>query len=787
MAGNFVGRQALLTRILKADTKEGQAGRFFVVPGVPGSGKTEFLNQLKRAVEKAEGSPGGKVIHVRCSSYEAAGSRRATQAFDEAVEFRQFKALLQDSFPLADEGAESDTQLWTERRPGYGHPGARGETGSDPDQLIEQAAKDVTTLTRNLAGQEERVLVLVDDFDLFAGRPIGDWVLRWLAGIKGADIVVTHLSALTRQAPRWPSHAIMVPLGNLSHHDVQQYLASSERVGPDVARDIIEPIWEFTGGHPQALVLVADLIRGSGQPSDAVEVIRQVGAHEGRHAEHLEELVERIFRVIDDEEFRLAVYSLCVIRYFDLALVMRLLDVDKAHATTLIDHMRQFSFVSEDGTHGFLAISAFVRRIGQANHTDGSRRGEIHAAAAEHFLGLMDAEAADDDTWAQAWHRLEDRLFQFFKKEWLHHLSQLTGRRRRMGRLEIARLFLDGFWWWGCYVPFPFCEEILADWMSVTGDGSQEGREDREWGRGLRAVYDAYPKGNRLERATRPQLVTVRRYLRQLWDRGGLDNPGDNPDARHVRGVVNVFLADALRYLNPADVRVDEALDDAAALLAEDDEYFVAWIDIQRADLDLQRGQWEHAMSLARQAAQQHAKYEDHELIANFHRIHADADWGRGEAGPALDGYARAVLHAYAAQIQGKPDPYTNAFQQEMTERCLERMAELRAAGGDGGDGSATLLVLRGACARIRAFFGEYWDAVEGREVTDVAAEVVRALTDGVREEAASVLFPTLAPGAGTGLTGAGAGWELICHDVCHEMMPELSALPGTPLPPAAD
>ena len=102
MAGNFVGRQALLTRILKADTKEGQAGRFFVVPGVPGSGKTEFLNQLKRAVEKAEGSPGGKVIHVRCSSYEAAGSRRATQAFDEAVEFRQFKALLQDSFPLAE-------------------------------------------------------------------------------------------------------------------------------------------------------------------------------------------------------------------------------------------------------------------------------------------------------------------------------------------------------------------------------------------------------------------------------------------------------------------------------------------------------------------------------------------------------------------------------------------------------------------------------------------------------------------------------------------------------------
>ncbi len=786
MASNFVGRQALLTRILKAEIEPGRTGRFFVVPGIPGSGKTELLNQLRRAAEK-EGSADGVVVSVRCINYEAVGK----QAFDEAAEFRQFKSLLQESIPDVVEGAATDALNWAETRPALGgHSRTRGEAGNDPGQLIDQVIEAMTVLARDLAGLEQRVLVLVDDFDLVAGRPLGDWILRWLAGIRGADIVVTCLLAPAEQASQWPSHAITLQLGNLSRDDAQRYLASREGVGPDVAKDIIGPVWEFTGGHPQALVLVADLIMESEQPGDAVQAIRQVSAMEGERAEQIEELVERIFRAIEDVELRHALYSLCVTRDFDLALLTQLLGVEKAHAETLIDQVRQFSFVTEGGIHGFLAISAFARRVGQARHTDGVRRGEIHITAAEYFHGLILEEVAEDRSLTQAWYHLEDRRFQTLRKEWLYHLNHLTGRHRRTGRLEIAQLFLDGFWWWGCYVPFSFCEEILADWISATTDDPQEAKEDREWGQALRAVYESYPRGNRLERATRPQLITVRRYLRQLWDRGGLGNPEDNPEIRHVRGVVDVFLADILRYLNPADARADEALNDAAALLGEEDEYFVAWIDFQRGDLDLQREQWEQAMSLARQAAQRHAKFDDHELIANFHRIHADADWARGEPGAALDGYARAVLHAYATQVQDRPDAYTNAFQQEMTERCMERMAELHAIAqkADDSDSGRALAVLRSASARIRALFGDYWEAVEDGEVTDVAADVVRALADRVPlMEAASVLFPALAPDLDTDLTRTGTEWELIRHDVLADMSDELNALPGTPLPSVAD
>jgi hypothetical protein len=169
--------------------------------------------------------------------------------------------------------------------------------------------------------------------------------------------------------------------------------------------------------------------------------------------------------------------------------------------------------------------------------------------------------------------------------------------------------------------------------------------------------------------------------------------------------------------------------------------------------------------------------------------VHADALWALGEAGPALDGYARAVLHGYVAQIAqiaSNPDPYTNAFQQEMTDRCMERMAALHAADHDS-DNDEALAVLSSACTRIRAFFGEYWEAVEGDEVTDAAGTVVRALAAGVPVEAASVLFPALAPEVDTDLTRAGTEWELICHDVLGEMSDELDALPGTPLPSVAD
>jgi hypothetical protein len=730
-------------------------------------------------VEKGEGTSQGSCIFVRSGDYEVIGSRRAAQEFDEAAEFRQFKTLLQEVIPDEVEGA-TDSGLVTGDAivlPGLGGR-SRGRDGApDPGLIIEQVTQAMTQLASDLARQGRRLLLLVDDFHLLVSRPLGEWVLRWLTCIRGADIVLTYvLTPAAGSGSQWPSTAVPVPLGNLDYGDVTRYLAAHPGVGPDVA-GIIGPVWEFTGGQPQAMVLTADLIREN--PAEAVRDIKRVNALEGGLARHLDVLVERLFRAIGDAELRDALYSLCVTRHFDLALLTRLLEVSEEHGQTLIDEIRQFSFVTESDDGRFLAISDFVRRIGQVNHVDWTRGQRIHAVAAQYFHELIVDETADDESWAQAGLHLEDRRFQTLEKNWLYHLGHLEGRQRVTGRLEIARTFMDGFWWWGCYSPFPFCEEILADWMNATADDA----DDRAWGEALRAVYDTYPKGGRLEKAPRAQWVRLRRYLRYLWDHGGLERGSDDPLLRHLRGVVDTFLVDVLRYLNPADDRVDECIDDAVRQLAgasDLDDYMAAWLAYPRTELALQRGQVEKAMELAISEAQENYSLGDCELIANLHRMHADALWVRREHSRALDGYARAVALGYRAQVLAHPDDYTIAFQQEMMDRCLERIAELHT------DSVPARGVAAAACERIHAFFQPYWDETDAESVTGVAEKVLRASDSGRPGDAAALLFPAVAPEVDTDFVRQGTEWELICRDVTTEMADELAQPPGTPLPPVA-
>jgi sirohydrochlorin ferrochelatase len=779
LAGSFVGRRAILAQILGADVEPGQASRFFVVSGIPGSGKTELLNQLQWRVKRGEDAPQGTVIFVRGGEYEVIGSRHSVQGFDEIAELRQFKTLLQEAIPDEAEGT-TDTGLLAEAElvlPGLGgRPRARDGV-NDSGLIIEQATQAMTRLAGELARQGKRLLLLVDDFHLLAGRPVGDWALRWLTGIRGADIVLTHLlvPAAAGPGPQWPSATIPISLGNLDCDDVERYLAAHPGIGPDVA-DIIGPVWQFTVGHPQAMVLTADLIREN--PLEAVQDIKRLHALEGGLSRQLDVLVERLFRAIGDTELRDALYSLCVTRHFDLALLIRLLELDEKHGQTLIDQIRQFSFVTESAGGRFLAISDFVRRIGQANHVDWTRGQRIHVLAADYFHGLIADEMADDKGWAQAGFHLEDQRFQTFEKDWLHHLGHLEGRQRGTGRLEIARIFLDGFWWWGCYVPFPFCDEILADWSATSDDA-----DDHAWSQALRTVYQSYPKRGRLEKTPRAQWIQLRRYLRYLWDQGGFGRDSDDPLLRHLRGVIDIFLVDALRYLNPADTRIDEYLDDAVNQLAgrnDYDDYMVAWLSYPRSELALQRGQVEQAMELAISGVRENSHLGTDDLIGNLHRVYADALWSRREHPLALDGYARAVALGYRYQVLTHPDDCTIPFQQEMIDRCLERMVELRA------DGESAHAVLAASCGRIRAFFRPYWDEVGAEPVTDVAGEVLRALDSGRLGDAATLLFPAIAPGVDADFKRQAPEWELICRDVTAEMADELAQPPGTPLPSAA-
>jgi cellulose biosynthesis protein BcsQ len=788
---HFVGRAEHLGRILSGDSTDRTPGldaAFFDVEGIPGIGKTSLLDKLARTVKEEHSAAGEQeIIQIRidCGDFPARG--RAPSS-DATAEFRQFRALLRGALEsLPDDDDISNvlnyltlnhlTEQSTRPRPGFEGSGQTW-TPSDPvqvmnaaDDLRDLAARAVNRLAQSLAARRARLLILVDDFHLVAGRPLGQWVMEWLNGIKGADVVVTHRQF---RDPTMPPRAVQLPLGNLEFADVRAYLESYLGVGPDV-EGMVEPVWNFTAGHPQALALVTDLIKESGSPENAVGLIRQLGALQGGMPARLRALVDRVFDAIGDEELRDALFTLCVTHHFDAPLLERLLGVDERRAQTLIDRLGNYSFV-ESGTadRSFLSIGDFVRYFGES-YLSLARRQAIHIQAADYYHSLIVAMTAEDETSHESWSRYAQRDFQTLERDWLYHTSRLTGPNRQKARIGLTRIFLDAFWFWGCYVPFSFCEEILADWADATSNDA----EDRSWGTALRTLYDRYPKGWRKSDAPREQWTEVRRALRYIWVRGDFGQDQlEEPEMRHMRGILDFFLADAARFVDPGDREADARLNDAAQqFAANDDEWGVAWIGYARADLAISRGQADLAMSLARESAERYQDLDDQELLANLHRVCGDAQWLRGEPGAALDAYARAVLHAYRLQVESNPDDYTDTFQREMIDRSVERLTSWHADERDAGH-----MVLRAACARIHAFFGPYWRATGTEPAADVGFHVVRALDEGRDGDVAGLLFPagpTIAD-----LNRPGSEYELIGTDVAYQMVHELAQPPGSPLPP---
>jgi hypothetical protein len=783
---DFVGRTDLLTQILGDVGGPGRTGTFFDIEGIPGIGKTRLLDQLDRLAK--ETSPAGIVVRIDGGQFEARVSRLGAPTFDEDAELRQFRVLLRgalNSLP-SDENIDDVLNYLTDYsapsqrvRPGYSSsrrslmPSKPTDFVHDPDDVLTRATAAANHLNENLAATRTRILLLVDDFHLLAGRPLGRWVMRWLAGIRGADIVVMHQAFHGQQDPQMPSRAVQRPLGNLAEEDVEAYLMCHPGIGPEVA-EIAQYVWTFTGGYPQALALAADLIKDSKSPEESVRLIRQLAALQGGRATQLEGLVNRIMDTIDDEELRDALYRVCVTRNFDAPLVEKLMDVDERHAQTLIDRLRHYSFVRESTSqHSFLTVSDFVRSLGEKKL--GVTQTQVtHAKAAEYYGDLIVKDSADDSDSYESWYRYEQPEFQALERDWLYHLSRLTGNNRQVGRVGIAQIFLDAFWWWGSYIPFPFCEQILADW----GDATSVNDEDRAWGRQLRTLYDLYPKGWQ-KQAPAGQWTKVRLALRYLSDHCRSDGRAETEEAdlRHIRGILDLYLVDAARYVDPGDEDIDELLAEAAELFArEDDDWDVAWVEYYRADVALSREQTEQAMTTAAESAERARALDDDELVANSHRVYADAFWLSGRAGPALDAYARAVAHAYRFQVKGVQDEYTDAFQKEMIDRSVERVAELYADGRDEGHA-----ILQSACARIRAFFGPYWSAAGASLPEDVRPEVVKALAEDRRDDVAAMLFPARP----TVLGHRGTEYALICGDVTHRMRRELAKPPGEPLPPA--
>jgi hypothetical protein len=348
----------------------------------------------------------------------------------------------------------------------------------------------------------------------------------------------------------------------------------------------------------------------------------------------------------------------------------------------------------------------FIRQsVGQRlRSSDGHTWLAMHASAAAHYFQAMQACEDGREGSYGSWYKYEHADWQRYKREWLYHAGQL-GDRRTQTRAQFAQVFLEAFWWWGCYLDFDFNRHLLDDWDWATAAwapppgpdaGEAERKRDEAFGDALRFILTHYPKGH-LKPATAPwaEIAEQLRLLRRLC---GIDRARNEQTAEHAEAAavtdafINVFLAHTCRFVDPADVRVDRYYDQARAAFEEvEDGWTVAWIDLERADVALDRRAYDEIAPLLARSATRVREFGledeeswDHELMANLHRVHADQLWLQGDLADAARAYARAVADAY--RFQGFPHPadvYTQKFYLEITQRAGLRVQEL-SAGDDG-------------------------------------------------------------------------------------------------------
>ncbi|WP_157465665.1 hypothetical protein [Cellulomonas sp. Leaf395] len=503
-------------------------------------------------------------------------------------------------------------------------------------------------------------------------------------------------------------------------------------------------VFEITGGHPATLRLVQELIWGRGvgpagrqvKTDDSEPDLNRLTTH---HEERAAELVESLVKRLDEPVLLDAVRAAAVPRRFDEPLLRALLKKGRQRDTVeqpwssgeLFVWLRDLPFMEPASgkmrrVHEYVRESILIRL--QVTDPDGLE--ELHGRAASFYASALTkhkVRTATDTLEYGDFFLMEKREWQDKKREWLYHAARLTGDEHRHGVvLEAARLFLDAFWWWGNYVHFDFCDQLLADLELLVSrreatepdaSGHRDGEDVPDWPqmeslyRGLSELVAEYPL--RSQKTPHADWPAVRAALVRIQMACKLDTLPARPTERqrHISALLCIFMAHTWRYQAHAgeggtdDRRLaeqmyrlaDERLGPFRGL--KEDRWDRAWVVFELADMlwtwafrdeppareVLARIDelWGRAARIAQPVTVPGGTVEqspgvdptappsgetdwsevEHELSSNLHRLRGDIHRALGRLTEAAQSYGRAVLHAYLFHIiGGPPDEYTLQF-----------------------------------------------------------------------------------------------------------------------------
>jgi hypothetical protein len=316
---------------------------------------------------------------------------------------------------------------------------------------------------------------------------------------------------------------------------------------------------------------------------------------------------------------------------------------------------------------------------------DPNSRVALHQRAFEYYRDLLvsleegysaNAGTHQDPHAYLRWLRYETPEWLAALDNWLHHLSHVGDEAESL--MAFLETYLNAFWWWGCFVEYEFCAQLIE---ALQQSGlSNSGRQLVTL---LRRFQDNYAiESLTLTHRKQGCWKVVAETLLELKNFIGLDCPiGDLADSerRHVRALLDIFLAEAYRFGEGDLATAAKWYGEACELFkANSDRWDLAFTLYHLADLNLEFRQYDSGLTHSKEALSLGLAEGDPEVVADIYRVRGDLCIARGELERAVENYLLAVFHAYRFQVEPcPPDAYTVTFYFRMVRDVLARLEVL--------------------------------------------------------------------------------------------------------------
>jgi hypothetical protein len=431
------------------------------------------------------------------------------------------------------------------------------------EQKRAAAARFLRNYVQKWHMQNRKVFIFMDNFCQIQNSLLAEWIINELRpALEDCQFVLGRADCKDLsnfdQKSRTP-----IEIYEFNQEETNEYLQKN------LKKNDLDPIWgklvhEYTNGNPMLVSWMVEVIKHEhlqDNPPDE-ELIKNIRNAPQDDREKLALLIQRVCR--NDETLNLLFNTACILRRFDLDTLKFIVVKDIIDQqfkpnwdilTTLPGIVKQ--------SDGILTVNTMEANIWESilHRQKPEFVDEVHRQAAQYYRQRLQDQEQDADIGVyERMHRYEDPAFQFHNQRWLYHLASLHDRRQFI--LESATRYFDAFFWWGDYLHFPFCDQLIIDLNDLLM--IETDKKTSRWVELLTSFHRNFqPKR---ERGSDPRWLAIcRRQVNEILSLvKPLEDEEESPAYLHIKSILLSYLAETdwiEAHGNPASPNYPQAVD----------------------------------------------------------------------------------------------------------------------------------------------------------------------------------------------------------------------------------